>query len=86
MQIIIESPLLSNPTLPAHPLIYLYLALSSSYLPMNGPLIITALAGKLIPVLRVQVAHNINISPSLNPLSIISLSSVVNPEWWYPIP
>jgi len=80
LQIINESPLESKPALPALPLIYLYLALSSSYFPIYGPFMMTAFAGRLIPVLRVHVAHNINIIPSLNPLSKISLSSDVNPE------
>ena len=80
LQIINESPLESNPALPALPLIYLYLALSRSCLPIYGPLIMTAFAGRLIPVLSVHVAHKIKIVPSLNPLSKISLSSDVNPE------
>jgi hypothetical protein len=56
------------------------LALSSNYFPINGPFIITAFAGKFIPVLSVHVAHIINIKPSLYPVSIIYLSSDVNPE------
>jgi hypothetical protein len=56
------------------------LALSSNCLPIYGPLIITAFAGRFIPVLRVHVANKIKIVPSLNPLSKISLSSDVNPE------
>jgi len=47
---------------------------------MKGPLKMTALAGRLMPVLRVLVAQSIKSEPSLNPLSTISLSSVVRPE------
>jgi len=56
----ITSPLVSNPVLPARPLIYLYFAQSMKELSISGVLKITAFAGKLIPVLRVEVATNTN--------------------------
>ena len=80
MQITIESPLVSNPVRPARPLIYLYFALSINYIAIFGVLKITALAGRFIPVLKVDVATRINKVPFLNPLSIILFSSLVRPE------
>lgn len=82
----IESPFESKPVLPARPLICLYLAASISSLPTKGPLNMTALAGKLIPVLNVLVAQRTNKLPYRNPFSTTSLSSLVNPEWWYATP
>jgi hypothetical protein len=46
----------------------------------------TALAGKLMPVLNVDVATSISRYPFLYPLSIINFSSLVKPEWWYAMP
>lgn len=63
----IASPFVSKPVLPALPLICLYLAASISWFAMNGPLKITALAGKLIPVLKVEVATKTSSTPVLYP-------------------
>lgn len=84
--IITTSPLVSKPVLPALPLICLYLAQSIYLVAINGVLNITTLAGRLIPVLNVDVATRTSSMPYLYPLSIIDFSSFVNPEWWYAIP
>lgn len=76
------SPLVSKPVLPALPLIYLYLAQSISLFAIIGVLKITTLAGRLMPVLNVEVATRTNKVPYLYPFSIIDFSSFVSPEWW----
>ena len=59
----IESPLLSNPVLPALPLICLYLAASISWFAIIGDLKKTTFAGRLIPVERVEVATRTSRAP-----------------------
>ena len=76
----IESPLVSNPVLPDLPLICLYFALSIKAKAILGVLKITAFAGRLMPVLRVEVATSASSIPFLKPLSIIYFSSFVSPE------
>lgn len=76
----IESPIESKPVLPALPLICLYFAASMSWFAIVGDLKNTTLAGRLIPVLRVEVATNTSNAPVLYPFSTTSLSSVVKPE------
>ena len=61
----IDSPLLSKPVRPALPLIYLYFALSIQFIAIKGVLNTTALAGKLIPVLSVEVATKTKSVPVL---------------------
>jgi hypothetical protein len=65
LQIIIESPLVSKPVLPALPLICLYLAASINDIAISGYLKNTTFAGKLIPVLRVEVATITSKAPIL---------------------
>jgi hypothetical protein len=65
LQIMMASPFVSKPVLPALPLICLYLAASIMLIAMNGVLRITALAGRLIPVLSVDVATRHNKTPYL---------------------
>jgi len=48
---------------------------------MKGYLNITALAGIFIPVDNVLVATMTKMDPSLNPCSIVYLSSDVRPLW-----
>jgi hypothetical protein len=45
-----------------------------------GALKMTAFAGRLMPVERVEVAVMTSMIPFQNPLSMISLSSPVSPE------
>ena len=77
----IASPLVSKPVLPARPDICLYFALVMIDIAIKGVLKMTAFAGRLIPVESVEVATIINSTPDRNPLSIISFSSFVRPEW-----
>jgi hypothetical protein len=65
LQIMIESPLVSKPVRPALPLIYLYFAASMREMAIKGYLKKTTLAGRLIPVLKVEVATNTNKAPVL---------------------
>jgi hypothetical protein len=74
------SPLVSKPVLPALPLICLYLAQSINDFAINGVLKMTAFAGRLIPVDKVDVATNTYKVPYRYPFSIIDFSSVERPE------
>jgi hypothetical protein len=65
LQIMIESPLVSKPVRPALPLICLYLAASINEIAIKGCLKNTTLAGRLIPVLSVDVATKTNNAPVL---------------------
>ncbi len=78
--IITTSPRVSKPVLPARPLIYLYFAESMSDCAIKGDLKMTAFAGRLMPVLRVEVATRTYRVPCLYPFSIIVFSSFVKPE------
>ena len=46
----------------------------------------TTFAGRLMPVLRVEVATRTTRKPLRKPLSMICFSSLVKPEWWYAMP